>query len=271
MSDSEAGGASYDVAGYAFRIGWEGRSGQSIAARLFASSRVDVVPAQAASYGIYRRGEALEARCGESVIATADSEMELAAHLDAHIANAALEHLTGAVAIHAGAVARGDRTVVLAGTGGSGKTTLCLALCLAGLQPLCDDMLLVEEGGRQVRALPRSFLVKGDTGTWLAERLPGVRGCAFGDGLYSVPREALGAPLDEAVPTHIVFPTYVPGAPVRLEPLGQLAAMERLLPLACLPYQKLFGVVEVVRRAAPYALVYGSREAAALALQGLVA
>lgn len=266
---SPSGCASYDLAGYRFRVCWEESSGRAIASRLFSSCRVEAVPAGADVYGIAARSGQLEAWRGESVIATADSDAELAAQLDTAIANAALEHRTDAVAIHAGAVARDDRALVLAGRGGSGKTTLTVGLALAGLHPLCDDMLLVDGDRQRVRALPRSFLLKGEAGAQLAGRIPGVADCAFGNGLYSVPREVLGSPVDEAAAAWIVFPTYIPGSAVELTPIGHLEAMERILPLTCLPHQELFGVVGLVKGGESYTLTYGSHEEAVLTLQGL--
>ena len=121
----------------------------------------------------------------------------------------------------------------------------------------------------RVRALPRSFLVRGETGAWMAERLQGVANCAFGDGLYSVPRELLGSPVDEADAAWMVFPTYAPGKATELTRLGHLQAMEHLLPLVCLPHQELFGVVRLVKGIQSYALTYGSRDEAVLRLQGI--
>lgn len=286
MTDTVRGELGFDLAGYPFTLRWEGQAAAHVVQRLYGSCRVDGVGASADVYSISQYGaeiglEAdraagtgggrLGARRGDTVIAEASTQAELAAVLDMEIANAALEHLTDAVAIHAGAVARGERALVLAGKGGSGKTTLALALSLAGLQPLCDDILLLDGARGQVRALPRSFLVKGDTARWVAGRIPAVADCALDGDLYSIPRELLGTPVDEATPAWIVFLTYTAGVSTELRPVGPLGAVERLLPLTCLPHHELFGVVESAKAAQSYELTYGSRDEAVAQLLRIAA
>ncbi len=53
---------------------------------------------------------------------------------------------TGRTPLHAAAVSDGGRAMLLAGQGGSGKSTLCYALVRAGWRLIADDVSFLEEG-----------------------------------------------------------------------------------------------------------------------------
>lgn len=270
MSWPARGTQAFDLAGYTFAVTWDSAAGARAVERLFPSCRIDPALAPPEVYAVTATGAGLQVCRGGHPVAAGDTEAEVAAALDAELANAALEHLVHAVAIHAGAVAREGRALLLPGAGGSGKTTLTAALSLAGLQPLCDDIVLLDPAGGRARALPRNFLIKGASARWVAARLAGAEAYALGGELYSIPREALGQPVDAAAVAWIVFPTFAPGLPARLAPVGPLEAMRRLLPLTCLPHQDLFGVVGMVREARVFELPYRSHEEAVALLLALV-
>jgi hypothetical protein len=160
--------------------------------------------------------------------------------------------------------------MLLPGEGGSGKTTLTAALTLAGLQPLSDDMVLVDVEAGRLRAFPRNLLVKGDSASWLASQL-GSDASAYelGQGAYSVPRERLGDPVDESTLDWLVFPRFDPSARTELAPMGQLAALERLIPLTVQPRGVLFNLVDMVKGARAFALTYADRDEAAEVLTAL--
>ena len=64
-----------------------------------------------------------------------------------------LERTRGWRLLHASAVAAGDRAVLVAGPGGVGKTTTCLALVgLAGMTFVAENLLLVD--GEQIHPVP---------------------------------------------------------------------------------------------------------------------
>lgn len=56
----------------------------------------------------------------------------------------AAEHLQGRVAIHAGLVRAGGRTILLPGPSFAGKSTLCLAMAEAGAEVLSDEYGVVD-------------------------------------------------------------------------------------------------------------------------------
>lgn len=83
-------------------------------------------------------------------------------------------------ALHAGAVRMGDRTVVLAGASGRGKSTLTLALVAAGATYLTDEVTLLgpsdggEGGGVVCHPFPRPISLKPGSFPLFADQLDGV-------------------------------------------------------------------------------------------------
>lgn len=148
----------------------------------------------------------------------------------------ALGHAAGFAAVHAAAVARGGRAVLLPAPAGSGKSTLAAACTLAGWELLSDDtVVLEEEAGRALlRPLPLALCLK--PGSWA----PLVAAGADLDGLpvyerldgrqaryLAVPKAADGPRPMAAV----VVPRWRPDdAPARLDRLNPLDAFEALMP-----------------------------------------
>lgn len=88
---------------------------------------------------------------------------EIATVLKAQILDEVLERGTYAVALHAAALVRGGRMLLLCGHPGAGKTTLAMALMQAGFGFAGDDLALLHPEG-QVTGVPFSPAVK--AGAW---------------------------------------------------------------------------------------------------------
>ncbi|MFN2449586.1 MAG: hypothetical protein ABR508_07325 [Candidatus Baltobacteraceae bacterium] len=115
----------------------------------------------------------------------------------------------GFVALHAGAVVKGDVCALLCAASGGGKSTLTTALVLNGWSTLGDDKLLLRnEGGKPVlRSLLQTFNLDPATGRWFDLRdlasLP--RYSAWTDKRrVHLDRVRPGAARPHARPTHIV-------------------------------------------------------------------
>jgi ABC-type uncharacterized transport system YnjBCD ATPase subunit len=87
-----------------------------------------------------------------------------------------LRHLTGELALHGAAVARGSRAVVLLGRSGDGKSTLAAWLCArTGAVLLADDATAIDETADHVPAqhgqgvLPRWVVLPAESDHWLDE------------------------------------------------------------------------------------------------------
>ena len=75
-------------------------------------------------------------------------------------------------ALHAAAVCRNGRCVLLAGASGAGKSTLAAALVAAGFELMADDTTVLAQDTLEARPVPFAICVK--TGAWelLASRFP---------------------------------------------------------------------------------------------------
>ena len=104
-------------------------------------------------FDLFRDGELLSSCSGA----------EIATVLKAQILDEVLERGAYAVALHAAALVRNGRMLLLCGHPGAGKTTLALALVQAGFGFAGDDLALLDPQG-QVTGVPFSPAVK--AGAW---------------------------------------------------------------------------------------------------------
>jgi hypothetical protein len=141
----------------------------------------------------------------------------------------------GRFSLHAGCVGRGGRGIVIAGPTRAGKSTLVLALGLAGLDVLGDDMLFLHHDDGDVTALGFSDAVGVADAT--LGRLPELRDCAAAEPEPGFPKRllrlehALGRePVRACRPALIAFPEIVPEPVGQIEPLDRAEAWLRLVP-----------------------------------------
>jgi hypothetical protein len=138
----------------------------------------------------------------------------------------------GFFGLHAGAVVRDGRGLVLCGGSGTGKSSLCLTLLHAGYRYLSDDFLLLEVDGGAVRCVPlfRTFNIDP---SW-AERFPGLTflGSGMAGRKRSVDPERCypGSHAASARPAVILFPIIADDPESSVHPLSKRDALGRLLP-----------------------------------------
>lgn len=85
---------------------------------------------------------------------------ELFSHLEWMITCNTLSHLQEFFQLHAGAVVKGGKVILLPAGHGSGKTTLTLSLTKNRYRCLSDDIVLINPESLMVIPFPRSFLIK---------------------------------------------------------------------------------------------------------------
>lgn len=170
------------------------------------------------------------------LIETCPSLNQLGALAKSCIVLRALEECTDLCAIHAGAVRRGDRCILLPGSSGSGKSTLVAGLVSEGFELLADDTVVLSRDPVTVRPVACGICTK--SGAWeaLEIRFPRLRRRMIEsrpDGQsvrYILPPEYPVTNIDARVPVgSIVFPRYRPDEPTAMNPIGQGTALRRLM------------------------------------------
>ncbi|MCX8005498.1 MAG: HprK-related kinase A [Burkholderiaceae bacterium] len=186
--------------------------------------------------------------------------------------------LTCHLLLHAGAVERGGRAVLLPAMPGAGKSTLTAALALRGWRLLSDEFGVVRLTDAQLLPLLRPVALKNESIDVIARFAPeAVIGPRFpkthkGTVAHLAPRpEDVAACHRPAQTTLVIFPRFEAGRGVALEPLPRARAFARLA-VNSFNYEFLgpdaFDALgRLLAGASCYQLVYGDLEAAVAAIQ----
>jgi hypothetical protein len=125
-------------------------------------------------YGLQRGGD-------RYTVVDASGEPQAFAHLQqavdvlgSHLVLYLMSHTPDLLWVHASAVARDDRAIVLPGRMGIGKSTLMMALLRAGAEFYSDDYLPVDAGGRAHPYLAEPNWVDPETGRHPPQDLRGM-------------------------------------------------------------------------------------------------
>jgi HprK-related kinase A len=138
--------------------------------------------------------------------------------------------------IHAAAVERGGRAVILPAPPGSGKSTLCAGLAFSGWRLLSDELTIIDFDSRHLHGLARPVSLKNASIDVLRRFAPDARIGAVvhettkGSVAHVRPPPASVEKMDEpAQPAWVVLPKYVPQAAPKLEPLPRAQAFMHLV------------------------------------------
>jgi hypothetical protein len=165
-----------------------------------------------------------------------------------HLALIELLRGRGLYTIHATALEKNGRGILIPGNSGRGKTTSFISLLRSGYQYLSDDHPLFRDAGDHVELLP--FPIKINVTEDTIAFFPELRNAPEGLLQPGFPKRGFYA--EELYPTSIgaccrpalvLFPQVVDAPRSHLEPLPRSRAMELLLPQALLVYD-----AEVARR-----------------------
>ena len=178
--------------------------------------------------------------------------------------------LRGFVTLHAGAVAREGRLLLLAGASGAGKTTLTLGLLRAGWTYFTDDLAPIDVTTAEIAPFPKPLGVKDPAA------FDGLAGAFDGIDLprpakaFLVPPDAFPVGTGPLAARCLVFPTFRAGAAVGVTALTAAKATA----LATAYVRRLEPeVVALLNRVCTgcdcYEVVYGSTEAGVAAATGV--
>jgi hypothetical protein len=152
--------------------------------------------------------------------------------LKAHLVQAILARPDYRLAVHAAAVAKNGRVLLLPGASGSGKTTLAAALIARGFSFLGDDTVVLERGDLRVRPIPFALAVK--AGSWdllksYHPRLPELPVDCRPDGKVVRYLRPANIAADALAAAWMVFPDWSGRGAASLTRLARVAALQRFL------------------------------------------
>jgi hypothetical protein len=173
--------------------------------------------------------------------------------------------LNSAVALHAGAVARNGKAILVPGATGSGKSSLIAWLVDRAFDYLTDEITLLVDAKANLLGLPRAMVIKpgAEKAVRKLSTFAGAASLSSGEQFFlSAPgAEPKGGSISCGL---IIFPQFTDGADIRIEALSPAAAALRLI--ACnlnarnLPDGGFAAISRLARSAPAVSLVYGAYE-----------
>ncbi len=160
---------------------------------------------------------------------------ELVSHGISSLLNIAAKHKPRLMILHAGAVSAHSRGLILAGTGGKGKSTLTTALALHGFGYLGDDVIPIEMNSGRILPVPVSPCLK--QGSWeiisgslplFTETLPVER---FGQTVKypRLPKSLMKNGTESVSSSILVFPRWEYSSLTKLQRLTRVSAIQELI------------------------------------------
>jgi HprK-related kinase A len=137
--------------------------------------------------------------------------------------------------LHAAAVAKQGRALILPAPPGSGKSTLCAALVNRGWRLLSDELTLIRLDTGEISGLARPVNLKNASIDIIrrfapeAYLSPAVHDTSKGTvALMAPPADSVRQAQEPAMPSWVVLPRYQAGASTRLSPMASGAAFMQL-------------------------------------------
>ncbi|ALJ13189.1 HprK-related kinase A [Sphingopyxis macrogoltabida] len=135
--------------------------------------------------------------------------------------------------LHASAVAKDGRALIMSGESGSGKSTLAALLGEGDWRLMGDEFTLIDPASGDALAFPRAVSLKNAAIAEMASRVdasrlgPLLAGTPKGDIRHLIPRgNAIAAMHEPARPALLLFPRF--GGEAAIEPMGEGEAFVRL-------------------------------------------
>lgn len=182
--------------------------------------------------------------------------------------------------VHAAAVERGGRALILPGPPGSGKSTLCAGLVYRGWRLLSDELTLINMQDGQLAALARPISLKNESIDVIRGFAPGVVLSRPAEGtlkgtiaLAKPPADSFRRMDQGATPAWIAFPKFTASAPISLTPRSKAESFLELagnaLNYSILGAQGFDMAADVITRSRCFHFAYGDLEEAVASLTAL--
>ena len=221
-------------AGRSVAISWDDEAAGGFLDLLFAdlSTAAEAEPAGALRL-LRAEGDSYRLGDGDTLLHSGLLDVTMAAQLFDAVIFRLLAGQDGGLALHAGAVVRDGRVLLLPGQSGSGKSTLTAWLTSRGCSYLTDELVLLPARGElQTLACTRPLCIKHGAAPIVKGLLPPGQEAALEDdqGLI-LPHRHLNpvfAPTTRP-PGLLLFPVYRPGAPLEGERLSGARASALLM------------------------------------------
>ena len=221
-------------AGRSVAISWDDEAAGGFLDLLFAdlSTAAEAKPAGALRL-LRAEGDSYRLGDGDTLLHSGLLDVTMAAQLFDAVIFRLLAGQDGGLALHAGAVVRDGRVLLLPGQSGSGKSTLTAWLTSRGCGYLTDELVLLPARGElQTLACTRPLCIKHGAASIVKGLLPPGQGAALEDdqGLI-LPHRHLNPVFTPTTrpPGLLLFPVYRPGAPLEGERLSGARASALLM------------------------------------------
>ena len=169
--------------------------------------------------------------------------------------------------IHSAVVARDGLALVLPGSPGSGKSTLCAALALTDWRLLSDELTIISQVDGQVQPVPRPISLKNQSIDIIqafvptAELTPPVVATHKGAIAYARPPRTAVTDQHSVPVGYVVFPKFVAGTQLDFEPLSRAEALSELMQntfnVGLLGPEGFAALARAIAQAQCYAVEYG--------------
>ena len=221
-------------AGRSVAISWDDEAAGGFLDLLFAdlSTAAEAKPAGALRL-LRAEGDSYRLGDGDTLLHSGLLDVTMAAQLFDAVIFRLLAGQDGGLALHAGAVVRDGRVLLLPGQSGSGKSTLTAWLTSRGCGYLTDELVLLPARGElQTLACTRPLCIKHGAAPIVKGLLPPGQEAALEDdqGLI-LPHRHLNPVFTPTTrpPGLLLFPVYRPGAPLEGERLSGARASALLM------------------------------------------
>lgn len=170
--------------------------------------------------------------------------------------------------IHSAVVERNGLALVLPGSPGSGKSTLCAALALGDWRLLSDELTIISQVDGRVQPVPRPISLKNKSIELIKTHVPSaeitqpVTDTHKGAIAYARPPSTAVAAAGQSVHVgYLVFPKFVAGAQLDFEPLSHAEAltelMENTFNMGLLGAEGFIALAKAIANAKCFAVEYG--------------